>query len=128
MKRLLQIVLASSLSLLCFSCYYDEGVEEIIPDESNKPVGEVISFKVDIQPIFTNNCVACHNGITANPVLEEDDAWDELIPEYVTLGDAENSRLYNYLPGNGHHDIGFTLSSTEIATIKAWIDQGPVEN
>lgn len=128
MKKLFHNVLVGSLSLLCFSCYYDEGVEEIASDGDDTPVGEVISFKNNIQPIFTDNCVSCHDGNIAILNLTEGEAWDELVPQHVTLGDAENSRLYNYLPGNGHHDVGSTLSSSEIKRIKDWIDQGPVEN
>ena len=126
MKRLLQIVLVSSLSLLCFSCYYDELPEEIdlvveIPEE------EVVSFKDDVQPIFSK-CTGCHDGIDANPDLREGNAFNAIGP-YVTAGNAENSELYNKLPGIGHPiDAGFILSAEEIAVIKTWIDRGAENN
>ncbi|NLP56768.1 hypothetical protein [Lutibacter sp. B1] len=123
MKKLFQIVLVSSLSLLCFSCYYDDYSEEIIIDI---PDDQPISFSSEIQPIFSK-CTGCH-GTNISPDLREGNSYNQLVPNYVTAGDAEGSDLYNYLPGNGHHDIGFTLSGNEIALIKAWIDQGALDN
>ena len=41
MKKLLQIVLISSLSLLCFSCYYDEIPEGIITVVTDDDVPEI---------------------------------------------------------------------------------------
>lgn len=120
MKKLFKIVLVSSLSLLCFSCYYDTVIEEEIP------VIDDVSFSADIQPIFTK-CTSCHNGNTS-PDLREGNEYNSLVPNYVNAGNATTSKLYNYLPGNGHHDVGFTLSATEIAKIKAWIDNGALNN
>lgn len=123
MKKLCKIVLVSSLSLLCFSCYYDTAIEE---EEVIIPPGEEVSFSADIQPIF-NKCTSCHGGNT-DPDLRAGNSYNALVPQYVTAGNAETSKLYNYLPGHGHHDIGLTLSSTEIALIKAWIDRGAENN
>ncbi len=122
MKKLFQIVLVSSLSLLCFSCYYDNETIEI-PD-----ITEAVSFSAEIQPILTK-CIGCHTD-NINPDLREGNSYDALVDEYVTPGDANNSDLYNYLPGpgSGHHSVNVTLSIDEIALIKAWIDQGAKNN
>jgi len=127
MKRLLQIVLVSSLSLLCFSCYYDELPEETdlvaeIPDD------EVVSFKDDVQPIFDEKCIGCHNGNFANPDLREGNAYNAIVPQYIIAGDAENSEFYQKLPGNDHQDIDIVLTNEEIGIIKAWIDRGGENN
>ncbi len=130
MKRLLQIVLVSSLSLLCFSCYYDELPIEI--DPVDLPDDVVVSFKDDVQPLFMGtdkDCTACHDGIDANPDLREGNAYNAIVPQYVTAGNAENSELYKNLPGIGHpFNAGFVLSGDEIAVIKAWIDRGAENN
>ena len=125
MKKLIKIALVSSLTLLCFSCYYDEFLEEeevvIDPDE-------VVSFENDIQPIFSTNCIVCHNA-DRDPDLREGNAHTALVPEYVTAFDPENSLLYNRLPGIGHPiDAGFSLSDNDIALIYAWIDRGALNN
>lgn len=122
MKKLLQIVLVSSLSLMCFSCYYDTMIEEVIPD-----VDKEVLFSTDIQPILTK-CIGCHNA-DLSPDLREGNSYNALVPGYVTAADAENSRLYNYLPGNGEHPgVNVTLNIDEIALIKAWINQGAKNN
>ncbi|MGB5500376.1 MAG: hypothetical protein WBM77_15700 [Maribacter sp.] len=126
MKRLLQIVLVSSLSLLCFSCYYDELPEEIdlvveLPDDV------VVSFEDDVLPIFSK-CTNCHNGNIANPDLREGNAFNAIVPQYIIAGDADNSEFYQKLPGNDHQDVGFILTSDELGIIKAWIDRGGENN
>jgi len=127
MKRLLQIVLVGSLSLLCFSCYYDELPEETdatieIPDDQE------ISFSQDIQPIFSK-CTQCHNGNIANPDLTEGNAYNAIVPDYVIEGDGDNSELYEKSPGNNHpQDVGFILCADELALIKTWIDRGADNN
>ncbi len=127
MKKLLHIVLVGSLSLLCFSCYYDELPEETeviteIPDDQE------VSFSEDIQPIFSQ-CIGCHNGNIANPDLTEGNAYDAIVPDYVIEGDGDNSELYEKSPGNNHpQDVGFILSADELALIKTWIDRGADNN
>lgn len=122
MKKLFQIVLISSLSLLCFSCYYDTAIEDVIPD-----VNIEVFFSTDIQPILTK-CTGCH-AANLSPDLREGNSYNALVPDYVTATDADASRLYNYLPGNGQHPgVNVTLSIDEIALIKAWINQGAKNN
>lgn len=125
MKKLFKIVLVSSLSLLCFSCYYDETIEEIveIPDI---PDTQVVSYGTEIQPIFSK-CTGCH-AANVSPDLRTGNSYNALVPKYVTANNVDASRLYNYLPGKGHHDVGIELSTNEIALIKAWINQGAKDN
>ena len=126
MKKLIQIVLVSSLSLLCFSCYYDELPLETdaipeIPDEQE------VSFSNDIQPIFAK-CIGCHDGDVANPDLREGNSYGALVPQYVIAGDADNSDLFSKSPGKDHQDVGFILSNDEFALIQTWIDRGAENN
>ena len=127
MKKLLQIVLVSSLSLLCFSCYYDEIPEHIlnppeIPTDPGDPGYVEIKLSSDIQPLFTANCIGCH-GENRDPNLKEGNSYDALIPTYVTAKDANNSRLFNMING-GHGG----LNAEQIELIKAWINQGALDN
>lgn len=126
MKKLLQIVLISSLSLLCFSCYYDEIPEKLVVDIPEIPDTQVISFGTEIQPIFSK-CTSCHST-SASPDLRAGNSYNALVPKYVTAGNADASKLYNYLPGDKHFDVGISLSVNEIALIKAWINQGAKNN
>jgi len=127
MKKLLQIVLVSSLSLLCFSCYYDELIERPV-DIPEIPEDQVVYYGAEIQPIWTANCLDCHDS-SLRPDLRSGKSYDDLVPDYVTAGDAEGSKLYQNLPGIGHPDRSVpALSGEEIALIKKWIDDGAENN
>lgn len=128
MRKIVQIIVLLSLGLFMNSCYYDEYPDWIVEDETETPPeGEDVSFATYIQPIL-NKCTNCHKGGFPSPDLRSENAYSELVPTYVTAGNADGSRLYNYLPGNGHHDVGFVLNSTEIQLVKDWINQGAKNN
>jgi len=111
-------MLVTGISLMSFSCYYDELQVAEIP-----PIEEDVSFAKDIQPIFNdNNCMQCHPS-TANLDLREGFAYASLVPTFAIPNDSEGSRLLAKLV-DGHR----SLSTNEKALIKAWIDQGAQEN
>ena len=121
MKKLLKIVLVSSLSLLCFSCYYDEEIilEEIIIDP-----GTEVKFSTDIIPIFTGfDCARCHDG-SQDPDLRAGNEYNSLVPAYVIKNDGANSEIYKKLDG-GHQ--GFN-NDTQLALLKEWINRGALNN
>jgi len=128
MKKLLQIVLVSSLSLLCFSCYYDELIERPIEAPEPPPEGsEDVSYSLEIQPIWNASCVSCHPN-RSQPDLRPDNSYSSLVPSYVIAGDPANSKLYLNLPGNGHPiDVG-EVSAEDDALIFYWIEQGAKDN
>ncbi len=128
MKKYLSYILGFLLTSLSMSCYYDELVEEVIDDI---PDDVSISFAADIEPLFSQggkDCTQCHNGAT-DPDLRAGNAYDALVPDYVVSGNAEDSELFQKLPGRGHpFDVGFSLNADEISLIKAWIDRGAEDN
>ena len=81
-----------------------------------------ISFQTEIQPIFSENCVQCHNA-NRDPDLRDGLAYNALLPEYVTSDNADNSLLYITL-ADGHQN----LNADKIALIKGWINQGANNN
>ena len=120
MKKLLKIVLASSLSLLCFSCYYDDDLLPVIPEIDP---GTVIKFSTDIIPIFESyNCAGCHNE-NRDPDLRAGNELNSLLNGYVTPGDASSSKLYNQLNG-GHQGV----DAASLAMIEKWINDGALNN
>ena len=121
MKKLLKIVLVSSLSLLCFSCYYDEEV--IVPDVILPP-GTEAKFATDIVDIFESyNCADCHDA-SRDPDLRAGNEYDSLVPDYVTPGNADASELYTFLAVDGHRDV----DANSLALIKLWINEGALDN
>jgi hypothetical protein len=122
MKKLLKIVLVSSVPLVMFSCYYDEFPEEI---EVVIPPDQEVSFANDIAPIFvTYNCTQCHNTSGQAPDLTAGSEYSSLVPTYVSAGDPDNSRLYTQLAIIGHRNV----DATSIALIKKWIEDGAENN
>ena len=124
MKKLLKIVLVSSIPVMLFSCYYDEfpPKEEIVI-----PPGTVVSFADDIAPIFVEyNCTQCHSPSTLgqNPNLTPGNEYNSLVPTYVTAGDRNRRRFYRQLAINGHHNV----AADKIALIKKWIEDGAQNN
>jgi hypothetical protein len=128
MKKIFRILIVACLGLFMNSCYYDEIPEPIIPEIPD--ITETIYFAADIQPIFTNKCIGCHNA--SNKLdLREGNSYNELVPTYVTAGNADNSALYNKLPGKEHPaptPSSSEPSINELALIQAWINQGAKNN
>ena len=126
MKNLYKLLTVIGVSLFVTSCYYDAYIE--IPDDGGDVIiPEEVSFMNDVEPLF-GRCAGCHNA-TLDPDLRAGNAYNSLVPAYVTVGDGENSLLYNNLPGVGHpQDVGFIMNANQISTIKAWIDQGAKNN
>jgi len=123
MKKLLKIVLVSSITLLFFSCYYDELPEVILEDI---PEGTVISFANDITPIFaTYNCTLCHNASGQNPDLTPGSEYNNLVPAYVSAGNSAASELYTQLNGSGNH---LSVNGNELQLIAKWINDGAENN
>ncbi len=129
MKKRISLLLAGSLCLWNFSCYYDQ--ELVLPEAPDIPDEVEISFGTDIEPLFSQSgkdCTACHNGSIAEPDLRVGNAYDQILP-LIIPDDADGSVFYQRLPGNNHpFDVGFTFNGDELALIKAWIDRGAENN
>jgi len=115
-------ILLFLLSLV--SCFYDEGISEVIPEDS------VISYSLDIQPIFDNNCTLCHPLITANPDLTKINSYDAITSDnYIVPEDLDASLLYQKLIGNPNvMPPSGPLPKKEIDLVKTWIEQGALNN
>jgi len=87
---------------------------------------EKIDFVRDVQPIFTRSCVACHGPNTQMAGLRLD-AKQSVLAKVVVPGNAPASALYRRVAGIGdvaRMPMGGRLADDQIATLKAWIEQG----
>jgi mono/diheme cytochrome c family protein len=85
-----------------------------------------IDFVKDVQPIFTRSCVACHGPNTQMAGLRVD-AKQSVMAKVVVPGNAQESALYRRVAGIGdvaRMPMGGRLADDQIATLKAWIEQG----
>jgi len=90
----------------------------------------VVSFKNDIQPIFSGNCMqsGCHgSGSDAGefPLSTYDDVKDR-----VNAGDATGSSIYKAVTGRGERMMppDSPLPDNEIEQIYLWIEEGALDN
>src|SRR5688500_5566093 len=91
-----------------------------------------VDFIRDVQPIFQRHCYACHGPEKQKSEFRldvRDVAFKggELYAPNITPGQAAESTLLQFVSGEGDLEMppeGPRLSPEEIATLRAWIDQG----
>jgi mono/diheme cytochrome c family protein len=89
-----------------------------------------IDFQRDIQPIFNDNCIACHRGAGAPAGLQLDSAAGVLkgstARSVIVPGDAQKSILAQRVSDTTGNQMppGGPLSKEQIAFIVEWINQG----
>ncbi len=126
MKKLFQLLILITISLFVSSCYYESIYEPVSEDEDNL---ENISYQNDINPLWAQ-CVGCHNG-NEPPDLREDVSYDNLLNGFVIPNNAEESILYKSLLGLDGVSLmppGSQWSDAKINLVKAWINQGALDN
>jgi len=114
---------------------------------TSPPSGSV-SFKNDVQPIFTASCASssCHGGSSPQKGqnLTVGNAFSNIVnvasvevPSYLRVKPSSSDSSYLYMKITGDSRIasgtvkmpkGGSLSSADIQTIKNWIDQGAQNN
>ena len=91
-----------------------------------------VDFVADVQPILHRACYGCHgpekqrSGYRLD-VREEAFNGGELFAPNVVPGDAAGSPLLGFIVEGGDLEMppeGSRLSPDEVATIRAWIEQG----
>ncbi len=90
-----------------------------------------VSFKNEIIPVFKSNCISCHQTGMTKPDLTENHAYSELTTnnEYVVPGKPNESELYHRVTGmGGMMPPGGMMAPTNTDKIKAWIEQGALNN
>jgi hypothetical protein len=117
------------------------------------PDAGTLSLGVDIQPIFTDHCITCHyvGGIGAGLVLEPGMTWGSAVNvpaaqvvetsmlDRVEPGAPDLSYLVHKLQGTYYFPaVGGSgtrmpsgmkcLDPMDIALIRAWIEQGALDN
>ena len=125
------------ISAVMISCEAEEGpfVTELETIE--------VSFAEDIQPIFTNKCIQCHNQNHPTGLdLREGNSYDLLVnvsstnyaPNFrIESFSIENSVLWHKVTNSGIYGgqmppVGDPLSNFEIEKIESWIELGALND
>lgn len=120
----------SLIAGFCFVVYFTSCKHDPII-----PTNPAMSFKTDVQPIIISNCTTsgCHGGSNSGH-HGEGDAFPLLTYQDVmsrtTAYDANNSRIYTSLSGNGEGRMppNGQLSDRQTMIIYLWIMQGAKDN
>ncbi len=135
-KNILQYI-SLSLFLILASCTADKG-----PVFTEIDIVDV-SFASDIQPIFDNNCIQCHDqthftGLNLTAGFSYDLLVNTTSANYapnlrIEPFSTENSVLWHKINDDGVFggimpQIGGPLSNFEIEKIQAWIEFGALDN
>ena len=136
MNRFARRVALAALPLFLVACQ-DKLVDHTDPGD---PPADV-SFSSDIMPLFTASCggVGCHIGRTESGVNLSSHAQvmastgSQYGIRVVLAGDAAGSPLVDKLSTNPDYGTrmprgGAALSAAQIQLIRAWIDEGALDN
>ncbi len=118
MKKIFYLLFAAVLTciLLFDSC---EKVVYPIPE-----LPDTVSYSLDIQPIWDNKCIDCHNG-GRDPDLRPENSYVSLTDGgFIDTNNAAESELMKKLYGT--HDARAT--ETDKQFILLWIEEGAKDN
>jgi hypothetical protein len=114
---ILAFVMLAGISLLVSCEKYSFIVETVSPTDT-------IHFQADLQPIFTANCILCHNA-SRKPDLRNGNSYNSLSSGgYITPADS-TCRLYVQIK-SGHPSSAF--SDVDRQKIFIWVKQGAKNN
>ncbi len=127
MKKLITYLIVVMISLLGYSCYYDEPLPNLGLDG---PPG-FVSFQDDLIPIFNAKCntSGCHDSQPShNPSLVAGKAYNDIVNGgYINTIAPKSSILFTEVNG-GNMPIGGQLNEVEIKQILDWVRNGAPKN
>ena len=116
-----------ALSRLLFTALCVALLPVALPGETPQ-VPAKVDFATDIQPILHAHCIECHgpDKQRAGMRLDRKSSALKAFSRRVVPGSSENSMLYHRLIGEFGQPMppDGGLKASQIALIKAWIDQG----
>lgn len=122
-KLIFQLLAITGILLFFASCEY-----EFVEPEQLPPLDptDTISFSAEIVPIFSEqSCANCHSG-SIDPNLGVANPYSEIVPDYTTPFEPNNSSIYTTPSPSGNHSNKYTAEQS--ALIKQWIEQGALDN
>lgn len=121
MKKSQVLIAAGVILFLIFT----NSCEKVVFEPIEIELPDTISYSLEIQPIFDDNCISCHGG-SINPELNADVSYSNLFEGgYIDTVNAEGSELIEKLY-EGAHDSRASL--TEKQLILEWIKNGAPDN
>jgi hypothetical protein len=110
-------ILLAGISILVSCEKYSYRVETVSPEDT-------IYFQADLQPVFTANCIICHNA-SMIPDLRDGYSYNSLSTAGLITPADSTCRLYVKI-NSGHPSSSFP--SVDRQMIFIWIKQGAKNN
>jgi len=111
------------ITLIAVSCTYD-NMETLYPQDPECDTSNV-SYAVDIQPIFNNNCIICHSGPTPPAgfsLVDYENAVD-VAKSGRLLGAVKHQSGYLAMPQGANK-----LDDCSINKLESWINLSYPDN
>lgn len=131
MKKAFLLLAIFTLSI--YSCEKDSGPYIVNPPTTAVPV--LVSYINEIQPIFNDYCISCHDEFHPSLNLKTCCSWDQLMntgasSPYVDTITPSNSLLYQRITGTipPQMPLGTPLSTSDMELILKWIEEGARNN
>ena len=126
MKNRSLFILMVLLVAILAGCSYNWVLPEATVDPN--PDGEPVSYSKQIQPIFTNKCVSCHNTGGTSPDLSTGKSYAQVVPAQVNLTTPAESGIYTFpAPSTSVHSWK-KYSANEATLVLIWIQEGAKNN
>src|ERR1700720_470842 len=115
---------------IALACLFTGRIGALLGAQSALPPAPPVSFAKDVQPILESHCLSCHGETMQMGKLalrSRESALQGGAHGAVLLpASAEQSKLYRMVAGleKPSMPMSGTLTAQDIATLKAWIDQG----
>lgn len=125
MKKRIQFLIVILAIMGMTGCRYNW----ILPEEDvdPNPDGDPISFATQVQPIFDNKCIGCHNTGGTLPDLTAGKSYNQIVPGYVNTATPAESKVYKTpTAATAWHSRKY--SSNEAAIVLTWIQEGAKNN
>lgn len=103
-------------TLVLWSCEYNVENDEVLIDDQCLVT---VSYEATIRPLIDTNCMPCHNG----------DGSEPFAPDLTTYNRVESiAELIKEVTQSGRMPKEGSLTNSEIAAIKCWVDDGALNN
>lgn len=111
------ILITAILSVTLYSCYYDK--EELLYPVQAACDTTNVTYSLKVAPIFTANCISCHNATTANGGIKLE-----------TVGNVQTNinRAYDAIINGRMPPDGGKLDDCSISIIRVWKNAGALPN
>ncbi len=126
MKKRIQFLIVILAIMGMTGCRYNW----ILPEEDvdPNPGGEPISYATQVQPIFDNKCVSCHNTGGTAPDLSTGKSYSQVVPGFVNLTSPAESDIYYFPSPASTVHTWKKYSSNEAKIVLTWIEEGAKNN